>query len=267
MGDATNYLAAGIREAIERIETALKSGVSLSNEFLLKGELLNKQGQLAEASQQEVHFEKEKKEEKARETSSVSYLVEQEQKLNAAEKQQYSEFLQLDHFRRQDFEKLDSFYESSWNKLSDEGKAQMSHRVWEGVRQGEYSFSDLPDTVKKKESEWLYLQMTGQKDAAPWVNKIPEKDREDFKRAYEAKDQKAVEEVLNRESISQRNSGKSVSKETDSTKENQAGDKPKTVEKEDKRSVEQPLAFGESPAAVNPLSGLSAVNGGSGRSI
>jgi len=49
---------------------------------------------------------------------------------------------------------LDAFYASSYDKLSDEGKAQMSTRIQEGIRRGEFEFSDLPERVQKKENEF-----------------------------------------------------------------------------------------------------------------
>jgi len=227
VGDATNYLAAGIREAIERIEAALKSGASLSNEFLLKGELLNKQGQLAEASQQEVHFEKEKKEEKVRETSSVSYLVEQEQKLNASEKEKYSNFLALEYFGKKDLNELGRFYSDGggWDKLSEEGKYQMDKRVAEGIRRGQFSIDEMPESMKQRLSSRLENHGidTGSKQSAGDLEK----------------------------SENAPHAGKSASSEADS-KKTKIGEPDAKEEKTNKDANSDQLAFG-GESTVSPL--------------
>lgn len=39
-----------------------------------------------------------------------------------------------------------------YHKLTDGGKAEMSTRVWNGVRRKKYEFIELPDIVKEKDS-------------------------------------------------------------------------------------------------------------------
>lgn len=73
----------------------------------------------------------EKKKRAEAETLGLVYLVQKEARLSAAEKQQYGSFLEKDFFTKNDFDDLDKFYGSAWDRLTDDGKAQMSHRVWE----------------------------------------------------------------------------------------------------------------------------------------
>ncbi len=248
--------ASTLREVIERLEDALKSGAKRLDEFLLKGELSNKRSELAAATQHQEHVEKEKKEEKNRELAYELHLVEQEIRLNAEEKEQYAGFLSQQFFTKADFDKLESFYANTWDKLTDEGKAQMSQRVWEGIRQGEYTFGELPETVRKKESEWLYLQITGEKESAPWVSNIPEQDRQEFKRAYEAKDEKAVIEILERPSVVQAAAPAKVAiKEADATKEvqSEAASKSEDNQRGQKEASAVAAAFtDEEISPVNP---------------
>ena len=131
----------------------------------------------------------------------VAALVERESRLTLGEKEQYGSFLKLDWFTKSNFEDLDQFYSSSWDRLSEEGKTQMSYRVWEGVRQGEYSFAELPENVRKKEADRLYEQLMGEDMGQPSLANIPAQDREEFIREYEAGNDQAVAEVLSRESF------------------------------------------------------------------
>lgn len=155
-----------------------------------------------EVIRQDEQTSEEKKEQKARESATILQLVELEHKLNSVEKEQYSGFLELDYFTKANFEKLDDFYDKTWDKLTQEGKSQMSYRVWEGVRQGEYTFDELPENIRKKEAERLYEQLVGTERAPAALANIPQQDRADFIREYEAGNEKAVTEVLSRESFS-----------------------------------------------------------------
>ena len=241
-----------LAENIRRIENMIKEGMSAGLEFMLKGELLNQRAQLSEIRIEEGTAES-RKEEKVRESTALAGLIAAETRLNTEEKAQYGEFLEQEFFTRADFSKLDKFYSETWDKLSDEGKAQMSERVREGIRHNEYSFDELPENVRKKESEWTYLQITEQKPAAPGLENVPHQDKADFIRAYEAKDEKAVGEVLSRKGFSQNiYFEKSASlEEADATKEIDPSE-TKAVEpvKENSAVAENALA---SLSSVSPL--------------
>ena len=192
---------ANLAEQVRRIEELVNSGQAGGSDYLLKGFLNNAKARM-EVIRQDEHGSEEKKEQKSRENANAVILAEMEHRLNSVEKEQYSGFLKLDYFTKANFEELDEFYEKTWDKLTEEGKSQMSYRVWEGVRQGEYSFDELPENVRKKEAERLYEKLVGTERAPASLANIPQQDRADFIREYEAGNEKAVTEVLNRESFS-----------------------------------------------------------------
>jgi hypothetical protein len=81
----------------------------------------------------------------------IAAIVARETRLSQDEKIAFTEFLEKDYFTKKDVKNIDSFYSSSWDKLTDQGKAQMSQRMDEGVRQGELEYHDFsPNTLKKE---------------------------------------------------------------------------------------------------------------------
>lgn len=131
----------------------------------------------------------------------VMYLVQRETRLSAAEREQYGSFLEKRFFTRSDFDELDGFYGSAWDRLTDDGKAQMSHRVWEGVRRGEYEFIDLPENVRKKEMEQLYGLMSDPERMPENLKQIPADDRKEFMAAVAAGREEEAAQILNRDTF------------------------------------------------------------------
>jgi hypothetical protein len=131
----------------------------------------------------------------------VVQLVAQETALNQRERQQYGAFIQKEFFTKNDFTALEDFYASAWDRLTDGGKAQMSHRVWEGVRRDEYQFSELPEKIKEKEALQLYGMLSGAKQMPEELNNIPQADRDDFTRAWNSGRKNEAYAVLNRSSF------------------------------------------------------------------
>lgn len=124
-------------------------------------------------------------------------IVAREHRLSAAEKYAFADLLTYSHFKREHFVEIEAFYAQSWDKLSENGKAQLSHRVWEGIRQDEYSFTELPKIIQKKESEKIFESLTeGQS-----LLGIPEKDREDFVREYQSGRHEEAARILERPSF------------------------------------------------------------------
>lgn len=228
MTELNEIVASNLRTAIDRIEGTLRSGAKLENEFLLKGELLNKLGQLAEVKQQQEFIEKDKKDDKVRETAAISYLVAKETKLNAQEKEEYAQFLSKEYFRKSDLKELEGFYTNSWDKLSEEGKEQMTQRVAEGIRRGEFTYDQMPDSMKKREVDRLKEYGVEVTDRAS--NKNPDNPAQ-------------TSQYI----------GKSASfKEADSSKENKSGEKSSVHARESEKAVDQPLAFEDKPAPLKP---------------
>ena len=129
----------------------------------------------------------------------AGYIAVTESRLSAAEQEQYAQFLAKEYFTKSDFNQLEEFYGSAWERLSEGGKAEMSHRVWEGVRRGEYSFMELPETVRKKEAEYLYQKLASGKELPANLKAIPEADRREFMVAVESGDQSRVDDVMSQE--------------------------------------------------------------------
>lgn len=131
----------------------------------------------------------------------IATLAAKEKALSASERETYSGFLKEAFFTKKDFGKLEQFYAHSWDRLSEGGKDEMSHRVWEGVRHGEYRFSDLPKGVRDKEEDRVYAKFVDPSRNRDSLEPIQEGDRSDFVRAYKAGDRKGAAEVLNRDSF------------------------------------------------------------------
>lgn len=183
---------------VQEIENLVGSGQSGDVGDLLKHFLHNAKSRMEEIRHDEVRAEVEKKEQKAKENANVAQLAEMEHNLSVEEKRQYAGFLKLDYFTKANFEGLEDFYANSWDKLSEGGKDQMSARVWEGIRRKEYTFDELPHIVKEKESERMYMQLTGKIEPSASLQNIPQQDRADFVREYEAGNEKAASRILSR---------------------------------------------------------------------
>ena len=130
-------------------------------------------------------------------------LAAKETKLNVKERETYRGFLEESYFTKKDFGKLDEFYTHTYDRLSEGGKEEMSHRIWEGVRRDEYHFTDLPEVVQDKEAKRLYAKLTTPSVEQDSLNRIPEVDRTEFLHAYETGKQKEARQILNRDSFRQ----------------------------------------------------------------
>jgi hypothetical protein len=217
-----------LAQRVEQIEKLIRSGANVAGKSLASL-LETAQAQLDSERVEEQHATIGKKEREQQERAAVAHMVEREHRLNAAEKEQYGRFLEQDYFTKANFDELDRFYAHSWDKLSDEGKAEMSHRVWEGIRRDEYEFDELPENVRKKESERLYQQFDGQTKADDSLKNIPEQDKQDFINEYKAGNDKGISKVLKREVFAE-----NVSSRTDSAKE------AESVAKENKPERQEP---------------------------
>ena len=137
-------------------------------------------------------------EEQAKAFVALRQDAERETALSESERQTYDRFLSEDFFTRKDFSRLDQFYSHSWDRLSQHGKDEMSHRVWEGVRQGNYTFGQLPPSVKEKETKQAYDLFRNGSAADHNLSQIPASDRNDFIRAYEAGKTEEASKIIER---------------------------------------------------------------------
>ena len=64
----------------------------------------------------------------------IAALVAVEKALSDSDQEEYSAILKHEHFTKAEFAQLEHFYSNGYDKLSEEGKRQMSRRVWDGMR-------------------------------------------------------------------------------------------------------------------------------------
>ena len=134
--------------------------------------------------------------------ATAAALAAKETKLNEQERERYRGFLEESFFTKKDFGKLENFYTHSYDRLSEDGKEEMSHRFWEGIRHEEYRFEDAPATVREKEAKLTYKKLSADSLGSD-VKKIPASDRAEFLEAYRSGDQQAASHILSRDSFKQ----------------------------------------------------------------
>ena len=132
----------------------------------------------------------------------LNQLVERETTLSSEEKQEYRGLLGHEFFTKSMFGTIEHFYARSWDKLTEGGKAQVSHRVWEGIRHGEYRFEELPEVVKEKEAERLHDIMESPSKMTA-TEKKPLRDVKDFCEAYDRGNKREACRILGRPSFAE----------------------------------------------------------------
>ena len=195
--------ATALQQAVRDLQAALAPTtpqLGSSSSGLLELMLSKAKKRIAELEKVEAAANTETKDKSVKELA-CKIKAESEAKLNAEERQQYEEFLGKEAFTKADFSKLERFYQSAWDRLSEDGRAEMSHRIWEGVRRNEYQFSELPDIVKQKEAQSLYDQLNSANVRDQNLLKIPEADRVDFTNAWSAGKREEAYSVLDRSSF------------------------------------------------------------------
>ncbi|MDF1816329.1 MAG: hypothetical protein P1V20_29285 [Verrucomicrobiales bacterium] len=176
---------------------------SLSTNMLVGAEIAVAEKRIG-ALEQDVSCtggEKERKEAERYQNLVAGYMVQNETRLTASERAQYGSFLAKDFFTREDFDELDQFYGSAYERLSERGQSEMSLRVWQGIREGEYQFTDLPSRIREKEMERLFGMLSDPHQIPDNLKQIPEKDREEFLAAYQSGDSGRAAQILNRDSF------------------------------------------------------------------
>ena len=230
--DEAEYLR--LEAAVESMERLI--GVDSlpvdSTSMLVADFVQNARGRMAQLEESGVLLgEHDPKKKADRVAGTIAVLMERESRLSTAERQQYGQFLEKDYFTRSDFGPLDQFYGSAWDRLSEDGKDQMSTRVWGGVRRGEYEFTDLPENVRKKEAERIYQFLVNPEKMPESYRQIPAEDREDFIREYKAGNHESAEEILKRDGFTE-----NVSAEANS---HRPADPTSQAPSQDKDSVQQ----------------------------
>ena len=129
----------------------------------------------------------------------VAQAMQRETALSSEEKGIFGNFLQKEFFTKADFNSLDQFYTKTWDRLSEQGKDEMSHRIWEGIRHNEFKFKELPESVKEKEASRIYADITKGDNGVSNINQVPQEDKSDFVNAYNSGNKKSAYEILERD--------------------------------------------------------------------
>ena len=64
----------------------------------------------------------------------ISLLTDHEKSLSGPERKQYAALLQHERFSKAEFSTLDQFYKTAYDKLTEQGRAEMSKRIWAGTQ-------------------------------------------------------------------------------------------------------------------------------------
>ncbi len=193
----------GLHRAIADVETALLASTP-GTRRILESSLEGMKGRIATLDKKIGDAIHEREVQAREQAASIAAQAQKEVRLSESEKRTYSGFLAKEFFTKQDFKSLDQFYSKSWDRLSEDGKEEMSHRFWEGIRHNEYRFTDAPAIVQEKESRMVFRDLTGPSNAQTrTLEQIPEADRADFIRAYQNGDRNEVGRVLSRDSFRQ----------------------------------------------------------------
>ena len=188
-----------LQKTISEVERVLVSSAP-GTRLLLLSFLENAKGRVAVLDKKIMESQAEQ-ESRAREQATVASLAQKEAALNTAEKETYGGFLGKTFFTRKDFGNLEKFYAQTWDRLSESGKEQMSHRVWEGIRRDEYTFTELPKVVQEKEAARAYSVLKKREAELGKAVQIPDADRDDFIHAYESGEREEASKILERRSF------------------------------------------------------------------
>jgi len=199
ISEADRLEQASLERSVSDVERLMLSS-SPGAHPILSAFLLNAKARLG-ALEKKIHDEEHEKEEQARHDIALVVLAEREAALSEKERDQYSGFLKEDFFTKKDFARLDDFYAHGWDRLSQRGRDEMSHRIWEGVRRDEYKFADLPKSVREKETNQAYQILRDSPNRSDSAAQIPEKDKDDFLRAYASGSRDDAAKILDRPSF------------------------------------------------------------------
>ncbi len=189
-----------LQSVIFQVETALAVSTP-GTRGPLEQFLHNAKGRVSSLEKKIKESLKEREEERQKEQSAATAMAEREAALSESERKTFAGFLEKRYFTKSDFGELKQFYSDVWDRLSERGKDEMSHRIWEGIRKKEYTFGELPEPVREKETERAYQVLKNRDTGVSRAVAIPERDRSDFIRAYEGGRRQEAQKILERESV------------------------------------------------------------------
>lgn len=142
------------RNNLQRAITDLETAIAVSNpgtRRILESSLAGVKTRVATLDKRIEEAKVERAAEAQTQAAAAAVLAAKETALSAKERETYKGFLEESYFTKKDFGKLDEFYNHSYDKLSEGGKEEMSKRIDEGIKRGEFEFSDLPKNALQKE--------------------------------------------------------------------------------------------------------------------
>ena len=228
-----------LQKEISQVETALSVSTSASRP-IFETFLTNARNRVT-ALEKKIKDSQVERENHAREQVAIADLAQKEAAFSTREKETYSGFLRKDFFTKADFASLEKFYANTWDRLSDQGKDQMSHRFWEGVRRNEYQFHEAPSSVREKDTDWAYTTLAKRERSPIHMHDIPENDRGDFICAYEGGRRDEAERILERDGFKQNMFRAPASKNVGQTRAERGRDA-------DQKALEKVIAANESNA-------------------
>jgi hypothetical protein len=189
-----------LQKAIAEVETALASGKP-GTQPTFQTFLQNAKNRVGALDKKIKDAERERETHSREQVVFVQMAAESEKALSAQEQKTFGGFLAKEFFTKNDFGALEQFYAKTRDRLSESGKDEMSQRIWGGIRRNEYTFGELPKSVREKETEHAYKRLNGAAIEMGSAAGIPEKDRRDFNRAYESGDREGAGKILERDSF------------------------------------------------------------------
>ncbi len=103
---------------------------------LVADEMRGKSGQHVGFQELRARLETELEWEKPKPAQPPAEIAQRETALTESERQEFAALLKHEHFSKAEFGRLEHFYSHGYDKLTDEGKNQMSQRIWDGTRSG-----------------------------------------------------------------------------------------------------------------------------------
>lgn len=138
-------------KVIADVETAVIAAAS-GTRRILENTLENAKKQVATLDKKIEEARMEYAAEVQAKVAAAEALAAKETRLTAEERETYRGFLEKPYFTKKDFGEVDQFCRRGYDRLSESGKEEMSKRIDEGIKRGEFKFSDLPETIQSKET-------------------------------------------------------------------------------------------------------------------
>lgn len=246
------------RSSLQRAVSDLEMAITAANPGTRRVLERSLDGVKARVSTLDKRIEEAKSEQAAEvqtRAAAAAALAAKETKLNEQEQAAYRGFLEEAYFTKADFGGLQHFYAHSYDRLSDGGKDELSHRVWEGVRHDEYRFDDLPGEVKEKEAERLYGKMTAPDKSQASLAEIPAVDRDEFLAAYRTGKRADAYHVLERESFR-----RNVALTSSTGVKPQAATQDRSADDQGVLADNKPVSTQVTPDATSAMANLKAVS-------